>query len=313
MGMEGSKSLNRSLKPIRAEFRWGTKKSGTSSVSSQMEADRTKKIFVKAINSEKTGQNKSKIQQKLQKIRRKLRSGARLTGEEKEFLRKYAPELYRQVVAIERERAAYEEQLETAKTREEAERIQTSKMAGSSGMMGKNSSEFQQIRAAQIQAANQALQIKISAKPWKKELENKKKRMKKTADEQAHRERRMKRLRRWEDGRMQQEISDERISDETMQDWEKELLHRRSFSQEMMEEQTEEQKQEAWHEVQRAEAILTEKRAIVYGDGASTAGNAELDKRPLGFVKGKAAYSAVALAEEERQEKEKDGKYIRKA
>ena len=59
--------------------------------------------------------------------------------------------------------------------------------------------------------------------------------------------------------------------------------------------------------------MLTEKRAIVYGDGAATAASVELDSRPQAFKLGKAAYSAAAQVEREKQEEEKDGKYIRKA
>lgn len=310
MSMEGSDGLSRSLKPVRAEFRQGIKQFSASSLASGVDIKRAKGLFAKGIGSEKTGLSRSQIQRKLQKIRRKLLSGARLTGEEKEFLRRYAPELYRQAIAIERERAAYEEQLENARTREEAERIQTAKMAGSVGMTGKNSSLLQQIRAAQIQAANQEMQIKVLNKPWKKDLESKKKRMKKAAEEQAHRERRMKRLRRWDDGKMVQEISDERLFDE---DQERELLDKEFFIGERLEELVEDQKLADQDEEERRVDFLTEKRAIIYGDGASTAASPELGGRPLEFKKGKAAYSAAVRAEKEEQEEEKDGKYIRKA
>lgn len=307
MSIDGSNSLNRSLKPVRAEARQGIKQFSTSSLASGVDIKRAKGLFAKGIGSEKTGLSRSQIQRKLQKIRRKLLSGARLTAEEKEFLRRYAPELYRQAIAIERERSAYEEQLRNAKTREEAERIQTAKMAGSVGMTGKNSSLLQQIRAAQIQAANQELHIKVLAKPWKKDLENKKKQMKKTAEEQTHRERRMKRLRRWDDGKMVQEVSDEKLPDE-----EYELLDEEFIIGERLEELVEDQKLADQDEEERRVDFLTEKRAIVYGDGAATAASPELGGKPLEFKKGKAAYSAAVRAEKDEEE-EKDGKYTRKA
>ncbi|MCI8660424.1 MAG: hypothetical protein HFG54_09305 [Lachnospiraceae bacterium] len=308
--MEGSKSLSDSLKPIRTEERRTVKPFGASPVASGVDLKRAKGVFVKAVSAERTGLSKSQIQRKLQKIRRKLLSGARLTGEEKEFLRRYAPELYRQAIAIERERASYEEQLKAAKTREEAEHIQTAKMAGSIGMAGKDSSVFQQIRAAQLQAANQELQIKILAKPWKKDLESKKKRMKKAAEEQAHRERRMKRLRRWDDGKMVHEISDEKRLNEEQ---ERALLDEAIDYREQLKELAEEQMLADQDEEDKRRAMLTEKRAIVYGDGAATAASVELDSRPQAFKLGKAAYSAAAQVEREKQEEEKDGKYIRKA
>ena len=76
----------------------------------------------KVLSSKKSPDNRAAIRRKLERIRHKLRSGARLTPAEKEFLRRYAPQLYEQAMAIERERAAYEERLKKCRTEEELER-----------------------------------------------------------------------------------------------------------------------------------------------------------------------------------------------
>ena len=115
--------------------------------------NRTSKMFVEAVARSRGGMSKTQIQKKLQKIKNKLRSGARLTGEEKEFLREHAPELYRKVIALERERAAYEEQLKAAKTRDDAENIRMSKMMMEAALAKKEDAEFVMIRMAQMQAA----------------------------------------------------------------------------------------------------------------------------------------------------------------
>ncbi len=46
------------------------------------------------------------VQRKLAAIRNKIRSGGRLTAEEKQFLRKYAPELYSRYMALEQQQKA---------------------------------------------------------------------------------------------------------------------------------------------------------------------------------------------------------------
>ena len=45
----------------------------------------------KELSTKKTSKDRSAIRRKLERIKRKLRAGGRLTPAEKEFLRKYAP------------------------------------------------------------------------------------------------------------------------------------------------------------------------------------------------------------------------------
>ena len=170
--------------------------------------NQTSKLFVETVTRNKGGLSKSQIQRKLQKIKNKLRAGARLTGEEKEFLREHAPELYRKVIALERERAAYEEQLRAAKTREDAENIRMSKMAMSAGSAKEENTEFDMIRMAQLQAAEAETRQIVLSKPSRQDRERRE-RMDRAAKKQAGTERRMKRLRRWDNGRVEEVISGE--------------------------------------------------------------------------------------------------------
>ncbi|MDR2582384.1 MAG: hypothetical protein LBC75_02765 [Fibromonadaceae bacterium] len=60
-------------------------------------------------------------------IKNKMKSGKRLSFEEKEFLRINAPDLYEKAMKIEKERDEFRRALEKCKTKEEAMRLQTSK------------------------------------------------------------------------------------------------------------------------------------------------------------------------------------------
>ena len=81
------------------------------------------KSLFREVSSDKTSKSRAAIRRKLERIRHKLMAGGRLTAEEKAFLRRYAPALYDLAMAMERERAAYEERLKNCRTKEEADRI----------------------------------------------------------------------------------------------------------------------------------------------------------------------------------------------
>lgn len=67
--------------------------------------------------SSQSGASSHSVRRKLASIRSKIRSGGRLTAEEKQFLRKYAPELYSRYMAL-------EQQLKAAKVRERQQEIE---------------------------------------------------------------------------------------------------------------------------------------------------------------------------------------------
>lgn len=58
----------------------------------------------------------------------KLNSGAELTQEELEYLKKNNPEMYRQALEIKQEKEAYERQLKACHTKEDVEKLKVSKM-----------------------------------------------------------------------------------------------------------------------------------------------------------------------------------------
>ncbi|MCI9163773.1 MAG: hypothetical protein HFG59_11065 [Lachnospiraceae bacterium] len=171
---------------------------------------RTSKLLVETVAHNRGGMSKAQIQKRLQKIKNKLKAGARLTGEEKEFLREHAPELYRKVIALERERAAYEEQLKTARTRDDAENIRMARMKTAAAIAQKEDAEFLMIRTAQLQAAEAETRSQVLSKPWKRELDRERReKRERAAKSQANTERRMKRLRKWDNGKVREVVAGE--------------------------------------------------------------------------------------------------------
>ena len=253
--------------------------------------NQTSKLFVETVTRNKGGLSKSQIQRKLQKIKNKLRAGARLTGEEKEFLREHAPELYRKVIALERERAAYEEQLRAAKTREDTENIRMSKMAMSAGSAKEENTEFDMIRMAQLQAAEAETRQIVLSKPSRQDRERRE-RMDRAAKKQAGTERRMKRLRRWDNGRVEEVISGE----------EQESKADQGTSRQELSEKT---------KAKREEIRLVEARMAVLGGDAMITEGLDLTQ-PSGISQGKAVYSAMTTKVTEEPQEE-DGNYSRKA
>ena len=86
MGLETIGSLNQYLKSVRQEHQWVMKQGGNPSPILGTGVSRTSVLFVKSISSKRSGLSKSQIQKKLQKIKNKLKAGARLTGEEIQFI-----------------------------------------------------------------------------------------------------------------------------------------------------------------------------------------------------------------------------------
>jgi len=94
-----------------------------------------KKIEISAANS-KSGNKVSAFlnsdndwikTKRIEDIKNKMKSGRRLSHEEKEFLRIHAPALYEKAIKIEKERDEFRRALANCKTKEEAMRLKTSK------------------------------------------------------------------------------------------------------------------------------------------------------------------------------------------
>ncbi|ONI46882.1 hypothetical protein AN644_02320 [Candidatus Epulonipiscium fishelsonii] len=69
-----------------------------------------------------------KKSQALSSIHSKLKSGAILTDEEKEYLKANSPEMYEEAMEIEKEREEMKEKLEKAKSKKDVEKIYSEKM-----------------------------------------------------------------------------------------------------------------------------------------------------------------------------------------
>lgn len=343
MGLETIGSLNQYLKSVKLEHKWGMRQSGNAPLLSGTGVSRTSLLFVKSISSKRSGLSKSQIQKKLQKIKNKLKAGARLTGEEKEFLRRYAPELYRKVTALEKERENYEERLKEAKTRDEAERIKMEKMANNIATANKEDPEFEMIRVAQFQAAEEETRKAVSAKPWKHELDREKKeKLERAAREQVHRERKMKKLRRWDKGELREEISDQEREDQmenTLDQMPEEVqkaqieLRKAARAAEALGESLVDGEAVTKGELAADEAVRARERVMEFygaeramvqvaeaqmaaaGSAALSAADSEPGKTP-GFSMGKAAYSAAVTQVTEisgGEEGTGERKYNRKA
>ena len=113
------------------------------------------------------------VQEKLGKIRAKLQSGARLTGAEKEYLKKHDPQLYSKVMALEEEEEAYAERLKQSRTRNDAERAKTEKLAELAANMKKEDAAYMLARLNRMREVEKKLASVILRKPWQQELDRK--------------------------------------------------------------------------------------------------------------------------------------------
>lgn len=66
----------------------------------------------------------------LQKILRKLKSGVKLTGDELSFIKRFYPQMYSHVMRVQNQRQQLENQLKSAKSKEEAAQIFANAMGG---------------------------------------------------------------------------------------------------------------------------------------------------------------------------------------
>lgn len=236
----------------------------------------------KTMSSKKTSKNQSAVRRKLERIKRKLRSGARLTAAEKEFLRRYAPGLYREAIAAEHQRAAYEARLKRCRTKEEAERVKTEKMMEMAARKDQDP-ETKMIHMAQTRAAEQAAAPSIRRKPSQVDLENKRRQVQ----------------------RRQQKVRKEK---------EKEKQTRERHDRERMEEERwKDQYYESERILEKQQEAYLDKEAGIYkrplrntGEAAvqeeyekkeaMIVGNVEMSGEHVAFARGHAAYQAAAQA-----------------
>lgn len=168
--MELYNNVYQYLKQTKMKGYWGMKESGDLSWTDKIDLNAS---IAQGVRSGMTDNEEMKIQEKLGKIRAKLRAGARLTGAEREYLKKHDPGLYQKVMALEREQAAYEEKLKKCRTRDDAEYMKTWKLAEMSADMKEEDIEYMMIRLMQMRQTEKKLASVISRKPWQRDLDKK--------------------------------------------------------------------------------------------------------------------------------------------
>lgn len=178
MGMEMMGNLNQQAKMAKMQQAWDMKKSGTLPMTGKAGTS----IF-KTLAPEKKKTSDAEVKKRIAKIKTKLKSGAKLGAGDKAFLRKHAPELYRKVLALEKEREAYEERLKECKTRDEVEEAKLQKKGEMSSTMKDTDPEFAMIRMAQMTAAESDAAPSVKQKPWQYEVEQEEQREKTEAVE----------------------------------------------------------------------------------------------------------------------------------
>lgn len=218
--MEIYSNVYQYLKQNRMEGLLGLKKSGVYLWTDKLDANGP---LGKVLSAGMLGSEDKAVKEKLAKIRAKLRSGARLTGEEKNFLQTHDPQLYRKITALEKEEAAYEERLKKCSTRDEAERAKTEKLGQIAADLKQEDPEFSMLRLTRMQDVEKKTAIAVSRKPWQRELNQKKleerRRIRKKKEEKARQERARKK-------RREEAIRKEKIEEELRQEkiWKEELM-----------------------------------------------------------------------------------------
>lgn len=168
--MELYSNMYQYLRQSKLKGYWGMKTSGEVSYTEKLDLNAS---FVKAMSAGMQSKEETAVQEKLGKIRAKLKAGARLTAAEKDFLRKHDPKLYQKVVALEQEQSAYEDRLKKCRTRDDAERIKTQKLAELASHGDKEDAEYLMIRLNQMKEAEKKTSSIVSRKPWQRDLDKK--------------------------------------------------------------------------------------------------------------------------------------------
>ncbi len=214
MGMEMMGNLNQQAKMAKMQQAWDMKKSGTLPIMGKTGAS----VF-KTLAPEKKKTSDAEVKKRISKIKTKLKSGAKLGAADKAFLRKHAPELNRKVLALEKEREAYEERLKECKTRDEVEEAKLQKKGEMSSTMKDTDPEFAMIRMAQMTAAESEAAPSVKQKPWRYEIEQEEQQEKSEAVERLtekelenRRQEKSREEGQWA-GREEEAFSDERFKD----------------------------------------------------------------------------------------------------
>lgn len=306
------------------------KKSGALSWTDKIDPNAS---FVKVLNSGLKSCEEAGVQEKIGQLRAKLLSGAGLTSTEKEYLKKHDPQLYGKVMELEREQEEYEERLKRSRTRDDAERIKTEKLAEIYAGMDKEDTEYMMIRLIQMQKAEKKTASIVLRKPWQRELDKKRleiyKKNRKKEDEKIKKKKAEKKRREeaYRKKKMEEKIRQEAAQKEAMrrqmieEEKVKELMEERRQEEEQIEESIvsemmtgREMTAEQIAKFMIAAGMMDEKAAEIRVSGQEETTADSVPSTPsLGSTSGYAAYRAAAyMPELADQEKEKKS-YIRRA
>lgn len=327
--MELYNNMYQYLRQTKMQGYWEMKESGEVPLTEKMDLHAS---FAKAISSRGKSSDETAVQAKLGKIRAKLKAGARLTSAEKEFLKKHDPQLYMKVMALEQEQAAYEDRLKKCRTRDDAERIKTQKLAEMASNLSKEDAEYLMIRLNQMKEAEKKMASIVTRKPWQKDLDKKQLEARKKAKAKEDKEIRKRKA----EKKRREEAARKKKMEEKMQ---QEAALKKEMTEELIEEkmlETEEQEERGMEMRQKeiiaaelmASEVMNEERIAKYMIAAGMMDNQATkiqmpnvlpDAEPvaaplsLGSSRGFAAYKA-AVDLPEFQEKETENKpYVRRA
>lgn len=143
-------NLNQYGKLLKMQQQWNAKKSDPKLITSKSDLNSS---LLEALAPQEKEYSLEEIHKKVEDIKSKLRAGGRLSPKEKEFLSKNAPEVYREVIEVEKEREAFSARLRTCKTKQEAESVKLGKMTEILASTNKENSDLGMIRMAQMNAA----------------------------------------------------------------------------------------------------------------------------------------------------------------
>ena len=143
-------NLNQYGKLLKMQQQWSAKKSDPKLITSKADLNTS---LIEAMKPKEQEYTQEEIQKKVEDMKSKLRSGGRLSPKEKEFLAKNAPEVYRDVVEVEKEREAFTARLRACKTKQEAESVKTSQVTQILASTTRDTADLGVIRIAQMDAA----------------------------------------------------------------------------------------------------------------------------------------------------------------
>jgi len=135
---------NRKLLPAPGQVKLNVAFSGNPDLKPEKKPDNAPKTELDYIKESFEAQKKGAA---IKALESKMMGGKKLTPEELEYLREHHPELYEKAVKIEREREAYRQELEKAKSKEEVRKIHERKaqefLAEAKAIEGSNLSKEQ--------------------------------------------------------------------------------------------------------------------------------------------------------------------------